>query len=1052
MSNTHIELELLPYLDGELSAAERGQVEAHLATCAACRKELETLRELRQGLSVTFGAALTPVRLSHRAEERIRGVLRERTLRPRWWWSLRLNWGLAAQAVLALLVAFFSLNLWPWLSAPPPVAAQETLVLGQNRLAPGSAAAMRVVVRERATATPVSGAEVAVSIGKAPGLAREVYRGITGADGTAAVAFTVPDDLEGAAELRIETRSSAGSEVSVHPITVVRAYRVLLMPDKPAYRPGQSVRLRSLVLDAVTLRPVSGVAVVFSLQEAQGRVLAFDERRSSDWGIAFTDLPLPGTASTGTYVLHAVVGDTVAERAIFVDTYTLPAFRITITPEQSYYLPGSRVTGTIEAAAFYGEALAGGEVALRGYTRNPRQMVAESAGTLDAGGRFRFDLALPATYGVTASEAPVLFDIEAVVTNAAGQREGLQHPVPVAAQPVLIRAVPESGQLKPGVENALYILIAYPDGTPAPSDLRAVFPEGTITVETDPYGLAVLRFTPQAGLTRVELVAQDDLGRTGHRSIDLMAGAAAPVLLLRAERAVYQVGETLRLEALAAGIAEGTLVYLDVLRANQTVAALSAPVRDGRAAFALDLDAALLGSLQLHAYVLAETGVTVADTRWVVVESPQQLAVTVTADREVYTPGDRARVAIQTLLEGAPTPAALGISLLDESVYALDTRGPDFARLEVYLARELVTRTADAAAISKAQDVAARAAWANAPKATYSLEAQRALSPLTVVPAQGWTHSLALALVALPILMVIIVIRDVMAPEKAVLGDIWRRVRLGLLVLMLTAPLWGAALAGGLWLLARLMGVWGLLLVGAPVLGLLVALALHSWRQRHACLQAALGIVATYLLLLLMLALVLARGRTLSGWWIAGIVALFLLLVLELTWLGQGLLLNGRRRVGWATTALALLLIPLVMYLAFIPGLASPLTHTLSNPALYAGPLGWLTGCAMQLASPTMEIKEVEVSPAPTQALVEEALTTVPATPTLVASEPFPLRQIFPETLYWNSDALTDANGQFVFEVALADQPAAWRGIVLASTLAGDIGTATFELRAVNPY
>ncbi len=133
MTKTHVSADLLAYLDDGLTAAERARVEAHLATCAACREELASLRALRAGLAAAFDAALTPVRLPRAAEERIRGVLRERAARPRWWWALRLNWGLAAQAAPALLVLLFSLNLAPLLTAPPPVAAQETLVLGQNR-------------------------------------------------------------------------------------------------------------------------------------------------------------------------------------------------------------------------------------------------------------------------------------------------------------------------------------------------------------------------------------------------------------------------------------------------------------------------------------------------------------------------------------------------------------------------------------------------------------------------------------------------------------------------------------------------------------------------------------------------------------------------------------------------------------------------------------------------------------------------------------------------------------------------------------------------------
>jgi hypothetical protein len=52
------ELRLDEYLDGELSAADRADVEGHLASCTACRAELERSRKLEVVLrSVTTGAA-----------------------------------------------------------------------------------------------------------------------------------------------------------------------------------------------------------------------------------------------------------------------------------------------------------------------------------------------------------------------------------------------------------------------------------------------------------------------------------------------------------------------------------------------------------------------------------------------------------------------------------------------------------------------------------------------------------------------------------------------------------------------------------------------------------------------------------------------------------------------------------------------------------------------------------------------------------------------------------------------------------------------------------
>ncbi|MDE3078158.1 MAG: zf-HC2 domain-containing protein, partial [Chloroflexota bacterium] len=42
----HVTELLSPYLDGQVTAGERRQVERHLAACASCREELGSLRQV----------------------------------------------------------------------------------------------------------------------------------------------------------------------------------------------------------------------------------------------------------------------------------------------------------------------------------------------------------------------------------------------------------------------------------------------------------------------------------------------------------------------------------------------------------------------------------------------------------------------------------------------------------------------------------------------------------------------------------------------------------------------------------------------------------------------------------------------------------------------------------------------------------------------------------------------------------------------------------------------------------------------------------------------
>ena len=77
----------------------------------------------------------------------------------------------------------------------------------------------------------------------------------------------------------------------------------------------------------------------------------------------------------------------------------------------------------------------------------------------------------------------------------------------------------------------------------------------------------------------------------------------------------------------------------------------------------------------------------------------------------------------------------------------------------------------------------------------------------------------------------------------------------------------------------------------------------------------------------------------------------------------------------------------------------------------------------------------------PEPTAVQEPTPTTPA-----LTEPYPLRQVFPETLYWNAEALTDENGRFTLDLPLADTVTAWRLTALASTRNGELGVTTYDL------
>lgn len=135
---THPEEHLSGYVDGTLATDERAEVDAHLATCATCREEIELatgavtmLRELPE-VPVPFGTT-RPVMAK---------AGKERTSRARRSWGGRMQWaaGLAAAAVLVGVVAVALPRLGQEAGLEPRTAGGA--VASQAGPAPGTEAAL----------------------------------------------------------------------------------------------------------------------------------------------------------------------------------------------------------------------------------------------------------------------------------------------------------------------------------------------------------------------------------------------------------------------------------------------------------------------------------------------------------------------------------------------------------------------------------------------------------------------------------------------------------------------------------------------------------------------------------------------------------------------------------------------------------------------------------------------------------------------------------------------------------------------------------------------
>jgi uncharacterized protein YfaS (alpha-2-macroglobulin family) len=586
--------------------------------------------------------------------------------------------------LLSFVLAVTVYSIYVAVHEPDP---QETVVLGQTKIASGSPAALRVLVRNRVSGRPAKGATVALSLsGKA---AAPIKLGTfhTDADGSLSDAINIPEIPAGEYQLIVDVASSLGRDHVVKKVEVQHPVRLLLSSDKPVYQPGQTIHLRSLMINGRTQKPSAGEPVTFEVSDPKGNKVFKENRKASAFGIASADFVLASELNLGRYAIRAIAGAITAECTVEVRPYVLPKFKIQITTDKPYYLPGQTVSGSVQADYFFGKPAGGATVKLTAATFEEKPVdIAVLHGRTDAAGHYPFQFVLPDFFaGMPQKNGQAFLDLTAEVCDSAQHTEQKTLSLSVAQNELEITVLPEAGVLVPGVENLVYVLTTYPDGRPA---VCRVFLNG-IAYQGDAQGVCIIRITPADASQQLELQALDSAGRKAQLSYRPDNPKDVPPLLVRTDKAVYQAGQTAQVTLLSPE--KNTTVFLDVIKDGQTVLTRSVPLSNHKSQYALSLPASLVGALQINAYVITEAGEDRGCSRLIYVNPASALQIATKMSKPVYRPGEVARLDFSvTDAQGRPAPAALGIAAVDESVFALSENRPGLLRQFLEVEGELL--------------------------------------------------------------------------------------------------------------------------------------------------------------------------------------------------------------------------------------------------------------------------------------------------------------------------------------------------------------------------
>ncbi|MHC1768997.1 MAG: MG2 domain-containing protein [Verrucomicrobiia bacterium] len=566
-------------------------------------------------------------------------------------------------------------------------------LFGPETVLAGSDQRFRVVAEELTTGERIDGAQVEFSLWAGqPGTQVGSFSGFTDARGVVEPVITVPAGVRGDGRLVVQVTSDSESRTLDKQIKVQEAFVTLLTTDKPLYQPGQTIHVRTLTLKKPEMIPASGSEMVITVADSKGNKVFRMTETISAYGVASAEFTLATELNLGAYTVSAAVASSAStEKQITVKRYVLPKFKVNLQTDKAYYLPGAKLNGTLTANYFFGKTVNGAAASVSVSKFDVEfQKVAEVTGTTDASGNWSFSLDLPSYFvGQPLQQGDAFVLLEATVTDGAGHKETITQTVPVAAQDLVILAVPEGGRLVSGVENKVFVLTTYPNSTPARTHCEITLGAQSVALDTDDVGIGVATLTPagSSSLT-MNIRARDANGHSAEKAFTLAMSQSSDALLLRTDRTLYSVGEEVLVDIF--GSATGGSIFVDLLKEGQTIYSRILDPEGGRTSLVIPLSAEMSGSLCLSAYRITAGSDTVRDRKLIYVDPANELRLSYSPDKDTYLPGEPATIRVSVRgKDDEPTVAAVGLNIVDEAVFALQEMQPGMEKVYFYLEEQL---------------------------------------------------------------------------------------------------------------------------------------------------------------------------------------------------------------------------------------------------------------------------------------------------------------------------------------------------------------------------
>lgn len=448
-------------------------------------------------------------------------------------------------------------------------------------------------------------------------------------------------------------------------------YLAHISTDKPIYRPGETLYLRSVLLHAFKHTPLKGyqyghVKVTNSRGSA---VMESDFRIDDSAGGASWEIPK--NMAGGEYTVKVSFpnsGHAPAERKFDIRAYRAPRIKSQLEFVRKAYGPGDTVSAVLNATRAEGGAPSGAKVTA--VARIDGAEVWRGETRVDAKGNCSVSFDLPTKIETGVGSLSLVIEDGGVVETASKT-------LPILLQQIPISFSPEGGDLVAGLECGLYFEALTPWGDPADvsGEIRDAAGNRVADFSTTHEGRGSLKFTPAADTEYFAHI-------TNPKGITV--AAPLPKVLkegasLRAAQPVYGAGEALGFNVASS---KGGACKLVLSQRETEVAAQKLDLKAGESALvsltpATDIDGVLRATLfDANDKPLAE--------RLVFRKPQRELNIEIVASPENAVPGDKVELTIRTTTsKGEPVSATVGLTVTDDAVLQMIEKRQQAPRLPV---------------------------------------------------------------------------------------------------------------------------------------------------------------------------------------------------------------------------------------------------------------------------------------------------------------------------------------------------------------------------------